>query len=132
MLNTSMGADLSIMIIGSLCGMVAWIMTLVQFAQAQSWGSFTLTFFFSGIMVLVYLIVGAQPRQPAPYVALPPGAYVPIAGVYPPMQPVPAQPPQPDAVSLLQQRFARGEIDAETYRQMLATLTSPPANPPRQ
>lgn len=136
--------EISLTVLGSLCGTVAWIMTLVQYARAQSWGAFTLTLFFSGIMILVYLIAGAQPGQPASYVAQPPGAYVPIESAYPPMQPVPpgayvpaanaypSMPPQPDAVSLLQQRYARGEIDAEMYRQMLAVLTSSPANPPRQ
>lgn len=118
--------DLSFIALGSLCGMVAWIMTLVQFAQAQSWGAFTLTFFFGGIMTLVYLIVGVPPRQLTPYAVPSPGAYVPVAVAYPPMQPAPAQSPQSDAVSLLQQRLARGEIDIETYRQILATLTSPP------
>lgn len=124
--------DVSIMVLGSLCGLVAWIMVLVQYAQAQSWGYFTLTFFFSGIMVLVYLIVGAQPRQPALFMALSPGVSVPVAGAYPSLQPIPAPPLQPDAVSILQQRFARGEINAEMYNQMLATLTRPPANSPRQ
>jgi MFS family permease len=116
---------LLLIVLGSLCGMVAWIMTLVQFAQTQSWGSFTLTFFFSGIMVLVYLIVGVPPRQSAQYVALSPGAYPPpVAGVYPPMQPVQAQPPQADAITILQQRFARGEIDAATYKHMRDLLES--------
>lgn len=121
--------SITLIFIASASGMVAWIMTLTRFAQAQSWGAFTLTFFFGGIMVLDYLIAGAHPRQPmqpGQYVILTPGAYVPVVGAYPPMQSVPARPPQPDAISLLQQRFARGEIDAETYRQMLATLTNPP------
>lgn len=120
-------AAISIAAIGSIGGIIAWIMTLVQFAQAQAWGRFALAIFFSGIMVLVYLIVGAQPSQPVQYVALQLGAYPPVApqpGVYP--SPMPVQ--QPDAISILQQRFARGEIDAETYKQMVATLTQPPMN----
>ena len=122
----------ALMVLGLLCGMVAWIMTLIQLAQAQSWGYFTLTFFLSGLMVPIYLIVGVPPGPPAPYGVLPPGTYAPAAVAYPPMQSAPAQPPQPDAISILQQRFARGEIGAETYRQMLATLTNLPANQPHQ
>lgn len=125
------GFGLILLALGGLCSMVAWIMTLIQYAKVQSWGAFTLTFFFSGIMVLVYLIVGVLPQQPAQYVVLQPGAYAPGAVAYQPMQPAPAQPSQPDAISILQQRFARGEITEETYRQMFATLTNQPANPPQ-
>lgn len=123
---------IALVVFGSIGGMTAWIMTLIQYAQAQSWGAFTLTFFFSGVMILVYLIAGVPPRQSAQYVVLSPGAYAPGAVAYPPVQPAQAQPPQPDAVSILQQRFARGEIDAETYRQMLATITNQPVSPPQQ
>lgn len=121
--------DIALLIVAWLCELVAWILTLVQFARVQSWGAFVLTFFFSGIMVLIYLITGVQPSQPTPYAVLLAGAHVPATPVYPLMPP---QPPQPDAVSILQQRFARGEIDGETYKRMFAMLTNPPTNPPRQ
>ncbi len=38
--------------------------------------------------------------------------------------------PQPSAIDLLQQRYARGEIDAKTYDEMLSRLTGGMRSPP--
>lgn len=44
----------------------------------------------------------------------------------PPPPPPPAAPPQPPtAEQVLAERFARGEIDADEYRQRLETLRAP-------
>src|SRR5579859_3610514 len=42
-------------------GISAWITVLIQHAKAQRWGVFLLTFFFGGIMLIIYLFTDSQP-----------------------------------------------------------------------
>ena len=115
---------------------IIWIKVLIEYSHVQAWGAFMLTIFFSGIMLLVYLINGAHAPQAVSYIVMQPGAYPPVAPpvapAYPPYVPPalevqavapPVQPPNADAIAVLQQRYARGEIDATTYNQMITTLT---------
>lgn len=112
-----------LMILANISCITAWIGTLVNLGKARYWTWFALTFIFSGISIICYLIAGPNPshKQPLPVVSplssspqygnIPGGAYVSPPQVY--------QPPQQlSALEILQQRFARGEIDAATYQQM--------------
>lgn len=107
------GVFITFLIITSIIGFIIWIMLLVEYGRIQAWGAFTLTIFFSGIMLLVYLISGAKSPQPANYVVVQPAGYPPVAA---------PQPANSEAITILQQRYARGEIDGESYNQMMATL----------
>lgn len=111
-------------IIMALCGIpgiIAWIGTLVNLAKAQAWVWFILAFLFGGIAVLIYVFAGPQPQgagqaslaqqwAPAPPLNAPPGG-----PAYPPAQPI-------SALDILQQRYARGEIDTATFDQKRARL----------
>jgi hypothetical protein len=114
---------IAIMIIGGISGMVGWIGTLVNLARAQLWAWFILTFFFSGIMLFIYLIAGPQPLKPGQspqqqFVYVPPSA---PSGVS--VQPPSSQPSQPvSALEMLRQRYVRGEIDEATFDRMRARL----------
>lgn len=126
---------LLLMVIAGIPGMIAWIGALINLSRGEQWAWFILMFFFGGITLLIYLIGG--PAVPAagqtpvrqPWVSGLQGN-APLA-VAPQMASplVPQPPPQLSALDIVQQRFARGEIDAETYRQMLATLAGKPASP---
>lgn len=66
-----------ILLIASIISMVAWISALVHLARAQKWGWFTLMFFFSGIMMVIFLFVELQTPVAgsyAPYAGMPQGA----------------------------------------------------------
>lgn len=118
-----------IMALYGIPGIIAWIGTLVNLSRAQEWVWFILVFLFGGIAVLIYLLAGPQPRGvgpalqaqqvvPAPPPNTPfggPAYYPPPAQAYPPAQPL-------SALDLLQQRYARGEIDTATYDQIRARL----------
>lgn len=106
--------------VASICGLIATILTLIEFYRVRAWTQFILTFFFSGILTLIYLITGAQPApapvpQNAPLVAasLPPSS-LPVA--------LAATPAQPSALDILQQRLAKGEIDEATYQRLAVVL----------
>jgi len=51
------------MIVASIPGMIAWIGTLVNLSRAQAWTMFVLTFFFGGIMLLIYLLRSSTTAQ---------------------------------------------------------------------
>jgi hypothetical protein len=127
--------SLIFMVGASILGMIAWIGALINLSRGEQWAWFILMFFFGGITLLIYLIGGP---------AVPAAGQTPVRqqwasglqGNAPPAvapqmaSPLVPQPsPQPSAIDIAQQRFARGEIDAETYRQMLATLAGKPASP---
>lgn len=114
------------MVIAGIFSMISWIGTLVNLSRAQLWTWFFLTFFFGGIMILVYLVAGPHPRLTGPYVpaqqgavAVPTNAATGIpAQAYQPQSP----PQQPSTLDILQQRYARGEIDMRTFQQMRELL----------
>lgn len=52
---------------GWVVGLIAWIGALINFGKAQAWTFFVLTFFFGGIMILIYLFGGGPQPAPAPF-----------------------------------------------------------------
>jgi hypothetical protein len=49
--------------VGSILGLISWIGTLINLARLRRWVWFVLTIFFSGISIIVYLIVNPQPAD---------------------------------------------------------------------
>ena len=89
-----------IAIAGSVLTMISWIAVLIKQAQRQQWAWFICTLLFSGICMLLWLII--EPEVPAApqYVAM----YQPGQPVYPPDGPYahyptdgPSYPPAPQA-----------------------------------
>jgi len=82
--------------------MIAWVSVLIKFARAQAWTWFVLTFFFGGIMVLIYLISGSEPPAAGQPSQQPLGSL--------PLHPSPIGAPQsPQSISaleILSQRYA--------------------------
>jgi hypothetical protein len=116
-----------ILVLGGIPGLIAWIGALVNLSRAQLWAWFVLMFFFGGIMLLIYLLSDPQPLKagqtpPAQQLAAsPPLPYPPGIPSPPPAQAY--QLPQPGSpLDILQQRYARGEIDTATYDEMRARL----------
>jgi hypothetical protein len=110
-----------LMILASLLGMIAWIGTLINFSRGQQWAWFVLTFFFGGIMILIYLIGGPEPRQTGDASREQPGSLAALSrssGTSPQAYQQPLSSPSLSALEILQQRYARGEIDTPTFQQM--------------
>ncbi|MBO0777523.1 MAG: SHOCT domain-containing protein [Ktedonobacteraceae bacterium] len=105
-------------LIAFIFGMIAWVSVLINFSRAHAWTWFVLTFFFGGIMLLIYLIGGPEPLAAGQPSQQQLGAL--------PLHPSPvvsSQSPQSiSALEILQQRYARGEIDTATFQQMRAQL----------
>lgn len=119
---------IGMVVLGGIFWMIAWIGALLNLSRAQQWAWFVLMFFFSGIMLLIYLIGGPQPlgkgqvphtQQPLTYPLpnYPSGvpSQLPPAQVYSPSRSV-------SALEILQQRYARGEIDTATFDEMRTRL----------
>jgi len=90
---------------------VAWLGTLVNLSRVREWGWFLFTFFFGGIVIFIYLLAGSSPQK---------------AGQYPQGTSVSSQPHFPPqsskALQILQERYARGEIDTATFAAMSEQL----------
>lgn len=54
-------ASVPALLAGMVLGISAWAAVLIQHAKAQRWGFFLLTFFFGGIMLIIYLFTDSQP-----------------------------------------------------------------------
>lgn len=121
-------AGIVMIVLGGISGMIAWIGALLNLSRAQQWAWFVLMFFFSGIMLLIYLIGGPQPlgKGQTPHAQqlltypppnYPPGipSQLPPAQAYSPSRPI-------SALEILQQRYVRGEIDTATFDEMRARL----------
>ncbi len=113
------------LILGSLFGMIAWIGTLINLGREQEWIWFLLAFFFGGLVILLYLFAGpkARPSLQTPYAAgYSPSHSLPGVLPQPPIVHTFQSAPSPSALEIIQQRYARGEIDAATFHQMRAEL----------
>jgi hypothetical protein len=112
-------------IAGLLCT-IAWVGMLVNLARTRSWTLFALAFFFSGIILLIYLFRREPIAQPAAFSQSQHGAPaqpLPIHALPYNTPVMPLQQQQPlSALEILQQRYARGEIDTATYEQIYARL----------
>lgn len=104
---------------------IVWIGTLIRQGKQQEWVWFVCTLLFGNFITFIYLL--AVPDRPflqtsgvgASDASLPQAGY-PASGFPPSIVQVPPTPPS--ALDVLGQRFARGEIDAETYQHMRAML----------
>jgi putative membrane protein len=72
----------------------------------SGWGWLLMTLSMLGFWALVAVLALALLRRPSP----------------PDQQPPPDEQPRPGAEEILAQRLARGELDADEYRQRLQTL----------
>ena len=114
--SNAMTAGILILVVGSVFGLVAWIAALINLSKGKEWAWFILMFFFSGIMLLVYLIGGPPIPGSQQYMIRMQQQW---PNYPPPPYYHPGQPSQSiSALEILQQRYARGEIDAATYDQM--------------
>lgn len=50
-------------IVGGILSLIAWVGTLINLARLGRWVWFVLTILFSGISIIVYLIVNPQPAD---------------------------------------------------------------------
>lgn len=106
---------------GLVLGIIAWIGGLVKQGKQQEWGWFICTLLFGNLVLLIYLIAVPE-RDPQMFAVAyaTPGAFVPVMPQQPAFQAPMAS--QPSALAVLEQRFARGEIDMATYQQMREML----------
>jgi uncharacterized membrane protein len=91
----------------------AWIGALASLARAQEWGWFWGVLLVSGLMLPMYIFIGPEPLTPA-QAAYARGQRLPTSA------PIPQQ--SSPALAVLQERYARGEIDTATYEEMRARL----------
>jgi hypothetical protein len=118
----AMAIAIFFMITTSVLGMISWIGTLVNLSRMQAWTWFVLTFFFGGIMIFIYLVGGPQPLSARQLPLMQQGSGI---SPYPAFSASSSQVYQPSSVAardILQQRYARGEIDSATFQQMRALL----------
>jgi hypothetical protein len=94
--------------------LVAWIGTLVNLARIRDSAWIILTFLAGPLGVLIYLFAGPSPtvRQSGPN----------LQYMRPPSFPQASSPHVSSAFTILQERFARGEIDASTFAAMSEQL----------
>jgi hypothetical protein len=60
------GAAATALLAGIVLSISAWIAVLIQYAKAHRWGFFLLTWFFGGIMLILYLFTDSQPVAGGP------------------------------------------------------------------
>ena len=58
-----LGPAILLLVVGGILGFIAWIGTLINLARQGRWLWFVLTILFSGISIIVYLIVNPQPAS---------------------------------------------------------------------
>lgn len=116
---------IGVMAVVGILGLIAWINTLINLSRGREWVWFVLTFFFGGIVILIYLIGGPE-VPPKKSLAAQMPASPPRPSSFPTDQLLGSQAsqPHPSALEVLQLRLAHGEIDEQTYQRLRDALKS--------